>query len=55
MICRTGRHQVEGRPRLKGYVAQRVPSFGLANSFTMCVICEVLKGLFPWRTRYPLS
>ena len=27
----------------------------LASSFTMCLTCEVLHGMFPWRTRYPLS
>ena len=26
-----------------------------AFSFRMCLHCEVLKGTFPWRTRYPLS
>ena len=25
------------------------------SSFRMCLNCEVLKGMFPWRTRYPLS
>ena len=43
------------RHRLNGYFAQRVPSLSLASSFTMCLNCEVLQGMFPWRTRYPLS
>ena len=43
------------RHRLNGYLAQRVPSLFLASSFRMCLNCEVLKGMFPWRTRYPLS
>ena len=25
--------------------------FVLASSFRMCLDCEVLKGMFPWRTR----
>ena len=41
--------------RLNGYLAQRVPSPFLASSFTTCLICEALKGMFPWRIRYPLS
>ena len=44
-----------GRHRLNEYLAQRVPSRFLASSFTMCLNCGVLKGMFPWRTRYPLS
>ena len=40
---------------LSGYFAQGVPSLFLASSFRMCLTCEVLKGMFPWRTRYPLS
>ena len=44
-----------GRHRLNGYLAQRVPSLSLASGFRMRLICEVLKGMFPWRTRYPLS
>ena len=43
------------RHRLTGYLAQRVPSLVLASSFTMCLNVEVLKGIFPWRARYPLS
>ena len=43
------------RHRLNGYLAQRVPSLFLASCFTMCFNCEVFKGMFPWRTRYPLS
>ena len=35
------------RPRLNGYVVQRVPSLFLAGSFRMCLDCEVLKGMFP--------
>ena len=27
----------------------------LASSLRTCLDCEVLKGMFPWRTRYPLS
>ena len=42
------------RHRLNGYLAQRVPCIFLASSFRM-YFCEVLKGMFPWRTRYPLS
>ena len=34
-------------------LAQRVPSLFLASSFMFCLDCEVLKGMFPWRTRYP--
>ena len=48
-IIRSNRH------RLNGYVAQRVPSLFLASSFRMCLNCEALDGMFPWRTRYPLS
>ena len=40
------------RHRLNGYLAHRVPSIFLANSFAMCSNREVLKGTFPWRTRY---
>ena len=29
--------------------------FFLAGSFRKGLICAVLKGMFPWRTRYPLS
>ena len=43
------------RHRLTGYLAQRVPSLFLASSFRMSLKCEVLKGMFPWRTRYPFS
>ena len=43
------------RHRLSGYSAQRVPGLFLASSFRKCFDCEVLKGMFPWRTRYPLS
>ena len=41
--------------RQNRYLAQRVPSLFLAISFRMCLNCEALKGMFPWRTRYPLS
>ena len=30
-------------------------SLFLASSFRMCLKCEALKSMFPWRTRYPLS
>ena len=40
---------------LNGYLAQRVPSLFLDSSFSMCLKCEALKGMFPLRTRYPLS
>ena len=43
------------RHRLHRYLVQRVPSLFLASSFGMCLHCEVLKGMFPWKTRYPLS
>jgi len=43
------------RHRLNGYLAHWVPSLFLADSFRMCLECEVLKGMFPWRTGYPLS
>ena len=43
------------RHRLNGYLAQQVPSFLFAGSFGRCLNCEVLKGMFPWRTRYTLS
>ena len=32
-----------------------VPSLFLASSFKMYLNCEVLTGMFPWRTRYPLG
>ena len=41
--------------RLSGYLAQRVPSLFLAGSLRNCSNCAVLKGMFPWRTRYPSS
>ena len=40
---------------LNRYLTQRVPSLSLASSFTMCLDSEGLKGMFPWRTRYPSS
>ena len=43
------------RHRLNGYFAQRLPSLFLASSFRNCLSREVLKGMLPWRTRYPLS
>ena len=47
--------EIISRHRLNGYLAQRVPSLSLASNFTMCSNCEVLEGMFPCRTRYPLS
>ena len=38
-----------------GYLAHRVPNFFLASSFRMCSNTKVLQGMFPWRSRYPLS
>ena len=46
---------VVNRHRLNGYLAQGVPSLFLASSFTTCLNREVLQGMFPWRTRYPVS
>ena len=46
-----GRRGEECRRRLSGYLAQRVPSLSLASSFRTRLNCEVLKGMFPWRTR----
>ena len=43
------------RHRLNGSLAQRVPSPFLASRFRKCLDCEVLEGMFPWRTRYPFS
>ena len=43
------------RHRLNGFLAHRVPSLFLDSIFRMCLSCEVLKGMLPWRTRYPLS
>ena len=37
------------------YLAQPARSLFLAIGFRMCLAGEVLKGMFPWRTRYPLS
>ena len=47
----------EVRHRLNGYVAQRVPCLFLASSFKLrnCLDSAVLKCMFAWRTRYPLS
>ena len=45
----------QARHRLNGYLAQRVPSIFLASSFRMCLNHGVLKGMFPWRTRWPLG
>ena len=47
--------RLPARHRLNAYLAQRVPSLVLASSFRMCLTCEVLQGMLPWRTRYPLS
>ena len=49
------RSAARDRHRLNGYFAQRVPSRVLADSVRMCLTCEVIKGTFPCRTRYPLS
>ena len=43
------------RHLLNRYLAQQVPSCLLAGRFSMCLDREVLKGMLPWRTRYPLS
>ena len=46
------------RHRLNGYLdlAQRIPSLSfIASSSRSCLDSAVLKGMFPWRTRYPLS
>ena len=46
-------HQTFGqkdRHRLNGCLAQRVPGLFLASSFTMCLNCEALQGMFSWRT-----
>ena len=55
LIMRLPRSCAKCGHRLDGYLAQRVPSFLLASSFRLCLDCDVLKGMFPWRTRYPLS
>ena len=47
--------EVFRRRRLNGYLALRALSRFLASSFRMCLNCEVLKGMLPWRTKYPLS
>ena len=45
----------KNRHRLNGYLAQRVPaSFFLASTSRIVLNHAVLKGMFPWRTRYPL-
>ena len=43
------------RRRLNGYFAQQAPSLCLASSFRKGLNREGLQGMFPWRTRYPLS
>ena len=43
------------RHRLNGYLAQRVLSHFLASSFRNLFNCAVLKCMFPWRARYPVS
>ena len=53
--CRAGHILATFRHRPNGHLAQQVPGLFLASRFTMCLNCEVLKGMFPWRTRYPLS
>ena len=45
----------QDRHRLIVYLAQRVPSLFLASSFRSCLNCAVLKCIFAWGTRYPLS
>ena len=42
-------------PAKRGVLGQRVPSLFIASSLEMYLDVEVLKGIFPWRTRYPLS
>ena len=48
--CRPGKVSAPAK-----YFAPQVPDPFLASSFTMCLNCEVLKGVFPLRTRYPVS
>ena len=43
------------RRRLNGYLAQRIPSLCFVSTFRSCLNYEVLKCMFPWRTRYPFS
>ena len=43
------------RHQLNGFLAQWVPSLFLASSFRKCLNCAVLKCMFPWMSRYPLS
>ena len=43
------------RHRLDGYSGHRVSSLFLAGRSRNCLKHAVLKGVFPWRTRYPLK
>ena len=44
------------RQRPSGYFAQRAPSFRSRRQFwELFTNCAVLKCMFAWRTRYPLS
>ena len=43
------------RHRPNGYLAQRVPSLFLAGGVRSCLNRAVLKGMFAWKARYPLS
>ena len=45
----------QSRHRLNGSLAQRVPSLSLSSSSRIVLDHAVLKGMFPWRTRYPWS
>ena len=45
----------KSRHRPNGCLAQRVPSLFLASSFGKCSNRAVVKGMFPWRSRHPLS
>ena len=37
------------------YIYTHTPGMFLASSCRICLNCEVLKGMLPWWTRYPLS
>ena len=43
------------RHGLNGFLAQRVPTLFLTSSFRTYLNCAVLKGMFPWSARHPLS
>ena len=47
--------RTSGRHRPNEHLAQQVPSISLAGSCRSCLDREVLKGMFPWRTKHPLS